>query len=66
MIQLTPTTDAFVATAASSGGNFVADTVTSMFLKSGIPQYIKVNPGARISVIADSVNGTLYITEFSP
>ena len=63
LIRVVTTQDAFLVT--SSTNVTVPSTVTSYFLKSGIPDTIKVSPNSYISIRASSTAGDAYMVELT-
>lgn len=61
IVRVVCTTDAFLAV----GNGVTATTTTGAYFAAGIPDYIKVAEGERISVIRVSADGSLNITPLS-
>ncbi len=59
LVRLFATEDCFVKV----GANPTAVANTSMFIASGIYEYIGIKPGEKIAAIRLTTSGTLYITE---
>lgn len=61
IVRVVTTTDAYIAV----GNNVTATTTTGAFFAAGIPDYIRVSEGERISAIRASADGSLNITPLS-
>ncbi len=59
LVRLFATEDCFIAI----GSNPTAAANSSMFIPSGISEYIGIAKGDKIAAIYSTTNGTLYITE---
>lgn len=60
IIRVTATQDCHIVTGLSPTA--VADG-TCLFLKSGVIEYVGIEPGHKVAVIRDSADGNLFISE---
>lgn len=64
VLRIVCTQSCFIAFGPSGTTPF-ASAATGMFLPANVPEYVDARSNERISVVRDTANGTLYVTEMS-